>query len=184
MKVVLLYESSEAPATALRDTLVRLCASRGDELRIVDASGAALKPCTGCFGCWIRTPGICIHSSDGGAAFLKKLVDADRFVIASRITWGGYSQRIKGYVDRIIPLSHPYFRKVNGEMHHVRRYPTSAAIFAAGYGALDVLEESTFRDYVDSNRDHSAVDQVRAVCILDEKAPDACAAWLEREVLA
>ena len=184
MKVVLLYESSEAPAAALRDTLVRLCASCGDELRVVDASEAALKPCTGCFGCWIRTPGICIHTADGGAAFLKKLVDADRFVIASRITWGGYSLRIKGYIDRIIPLSHPYFRKENGEMHHVRRYPSSATVFAAGYGALDVLEESTFRDCVSSNRDNVAGNCREAVCIIDDANSDACAFWLEREVLA
>jgi multimeric flavodoxin WrbA len=111
-------------------------------------------------------------------------VDADRFVIASRIVWGGYSGRIKGYVDRIIPLSHPYFRKVNGEMHHVHRYPSSAAIFAAGYGALDSSEESTFRDYVASNRDQSSAARAGAVCILDEKAPDSYVAWLEREVLA
>lgn len=77
--------------------------------------------CIGCFGCWIKTPGACVIS-ERCSTIPCTLAASEEMVIISRMTYGGYSVSMKAVLDRSIPYLLPYFRIVNGEMHHVIRY--------------------------------------------------------------
>ena len=41
----------------------------GPEVRFVDLSALRIAPCTGCFGCWTRTPGRCVIRDDATAVY-------------------------------------------------------------------------------------------------------------------
>ena len=159
MKIAILYESSERQGAALCKAAVRQCSAAGNESVLIDASEEELKACIGCFSCWVKTPGTCIHTKDGGQKFLRNIFDADYFLIISGITWGGYSTGIKYYADRMLPLLHPYFRKLNGEMHHRLRYDKIPLLLTAGFTAGNVEnsadEEKTFRKFTEANRDNT-----------------------------
>jgi multimeric flavodoxin WrbA len=43
-------------------------------------------------------------------------------VILSRVTFGGYSSKVKYAMDRNVPNILPFFIKHKGEMHHPQRY--------------------------------------------------------------
>lgn len=182
MKTALLYDSSDTESTRLFSLLSPSLSGPGMQFVPVDIIGKSLKACIGCFGCWVKTPGDCIHTADGGTGYLRKIFDADHLVILSRITWGTYSTPIKGYCDRMLPLLHPYFRKLNGEMHHKLRYGKLPRILAIGFGARNGAEEETFKRYTESHRNNTGeVDANGTFICSAEYGPDACREWLLKE---
>lgn len=86
----------------------------------------AIAPCTGCFGCWTRTPGECVFE-DASRDIVHSYVCSDVVVYATPVTFGGYSSILKTVIDRImLPVLDPRFTVVGGEVHHrlrYRRYP-------------------------------------------------------------
>jgi len=182
MKIVALYDSTDDRARAIVAALVAACPP--DEFRLAPVDAAEpLEPCIGCFGCWIRTPGVCVHRRDAGAAYLAQLFDADYLAIVSRIRWGGYSAPIKSYADRSIPILHPFFRILNGEMHHKLRYGAAPRILAVGYGAANAAEEATFRALAEAHGDNVGAPGGKNAFISGTDADVAsCAAWIIGEV--
>ena len=85
------------------------------------AAAPAVKPCVGCFGCWLKTPGECVIP-DRGQEFCRLLAKADKFTVVSRCYYGGFSPDVKAVMDRHIGYITPFFQVYEGEMHHVPRY--------------------------------------------------------------
>lgn len=80
-----------------------------------------LKYCTGCWGCWVKTPGIC--SSDEASQVLDKaVINADFVLWASPLKMGYLSQLLKKAMDKHLPLIHPYMEVDQNEAHHLKRY--------------------------------------------------------------
>jgi len=80
-----------------------------------------VKPCVGCFGCWIKTPGKCIIK-DSDSDFAIKMPYTKEVIVISELVFGGLSPNVKAVFDRSIGFILPFFRNINGEMHHVPRY--------------------------------------------------------------
>ncbi len=182
MKTAILYDSADTESARLFSLFSSSLSGPGKRFETVDAASDALKPCIGCFGCWVKTPGHCIHTADGGTGYLRKIFDADHLVILSRITWGTYSVTVKGYCDRMLPLLHPNFRKLNGEMHHRLRYGKLPRILAVGFGARSDAEEETFKRYTESHRNNTGeVDANGTFVCNEENGTEACREWLVKE---
>jgi hypothetical protein len=86
-----------------------------------------VKKCVGCFGCWIRTPGVCAIA-DRAQGFTAKLGKCEELIVVSRLLFGGPSPEIKAFLDRNIPYLLPYFEVEGGVMRHPRRYPDPLSI--------------------------------------------------------
>jgi hypothetical protein len=86
------------------------------ELRAID-----LKGCSGCFGCWVKTPGECVKRDDS-ATVCRAAIAADLLVLASPLIMGFTTALLKRAADQMIPLIHPYFVVEGGEAHHRARY--------------------------------------------------------------
>ncbi len=80
-----------------------------------------IKPCLGCFKCWVQTPGICIID-DYGREVAKKMIQTDNLLYLTSIQFGGYSSELKKALDRSIGLLMPFFRVFHEEIHHETRY--------------------------------------------------------------
>ena len=87
----------------------------------------AIKPCAGCFGCWLKTPGECVIK-DGFDRMGALIHKADEIVVMTRYTYGGFSSFVKNVFDRSIGWVLPYFKIVGKEMHHKKRYPEEKKI--------------------------------------------------------
>ena len=110
-----------------------------------------IAPCLGCFGCWIKTPGICVVDDDGRDV-VRMAVQSDLMVFLSPVTFGGYSSDLKKALDRLIPILSPFFMKAGGEIHHRRRYMRYPSI--VGVGILpqqDGESEQIFKTLVNRN---------------------------------
>ena len=111
-----------------------------------------IKPCRGCFSCWVKTPGCCVIKDDDQEAILHAWADADLIALLTPITFGGYAPELKKAMDRIIPVLLPFFIKVHGETHHPQRYRRRRRLLAIGTQKQDDADsESIFRRLVQRN---------------------------------
>ncbi len=90
-----------------------------------------LAHCLGCFGCWVKTPGLCVEA-DAGRDIAKAIVRSDVTVLFTPVTFGGYSPELKKMVDRFVQLASPFFQMEHGEMHHPPRYAKPPRLVMVG----------------------------------------------------
>ncbi|PUU93068.1 flavodoxin family protein [Halanaerobium sp.] len=110
-----------------------------------------IADCLGCFDCWVKTPGICIID-DYGREVTAKLINSDLLVFLTPVVFGSYSYQLKKALDRMIPLISPYFKKVEGEIHHKKRYSKYPSILAVGLLKKDnEAQTEIFKELVERN---------------------------------
>ena len=80
-----------------------------------------IKYCTGCWSCWLKTPGEC-PLKDEMPKILRSVIHSDLTVFISPVVMGFVNKHIKKASDRFIPLVHPYIEIYENECHHVSRY--------------------------------------------------------------
>ena len=97
-----------------------------DGWEIISDNGS-IKPCVGCFGCWVKEPGECVIK-DGYEKMGALIHRADEIKVISRYTYGGFSSFVKNVFDRSIGWILPYFEIYENEMHHKKRYPEDKPI--------------------------------------------------------
>lgn len=110
-----------------------------------------IAPCTGCFGCWVQSPGVCVID-DAGRTVAEAVIGSDLTVLLTPVTFGGYSAELKSELDRMISLVSPLFTRVKGEVHHRPRYRRYPRMLALGLlEAPHAEEEAVFRRLVERN---------------------------------
>jgi multimeric flavodoxin WrbA len=107
--------------------------------------------CTGCFGCWVQTPGECVIK-DFEENVVRDMVHSDLIIYLTPIMFGGYSSILKKALDRQIGRVLPYFVKVNGEVHHSKRYEKQQSLLSIGLlDKHDAEKEEIFKTLVARN---------------------------------
>jgi len=77
-----------------------------------------IKPCRGCFNCWLKTPGICSQMDDM-QWLIPKMRDADVLVYATPLYSYGINGQMKNLIDRMIVLAEPFMEVVEGRSRHI-----------------------------------------------------------------
>jgi multimeric flavodoxin WrbA len=95
--------------------------------------------CFGCFGCWLKTPSLCVMH-DGAEAVGKKLLCCNELIIISKNLYGGFSKNIKNVLDRSISFALPFFAVRNKEQHHQLRYKNNGKLKACIYNSNEIPE--------------------------------------------
>ena len=123
----------------------------GDEGQIIILNGDEIRPCIGCFNCWMKTPGLCVMTDDCANKVAGEEIRSNVVIFLSKITYGSYSYDIKSFLDRSIGNISPFFEIVNGEMHHKMRYDKFPVTITIGYGNCTSEERKTFRTLANRN---------------------------------
>lgn len=90
----------------------------GAETENVFLAHKNIRPCLGCFACWVKTPGKCAIKDDM-AELLPKMIASDIVVFATPLYVDNVSGMMKQFMDRMIPVADPYFEKdAGGECRH------------------------------------------------------------------
>lgn len=140
---LVIHDLSEEAWEAVR------AAYEGDQ--IISDRGC-IRPCTGCFSCWSRTPGQCVQR-DGYENMGAWIHRASEVVVISRCTCGGFSGFVKNVFDRSLAYVLPQFEIINDETHHMKRYAEEKPFTFVFYG----------RDLGPEEKE-SACRYVKAVC--------------------
>lgn len=114
----------------------------------LDLTTMNVKDCTGCWSCWWKTPGRCIHNDLD--EFYHQYVTAERAIFFAKVTKGFVSGNLKTLFDRMIPLYLPYVTYTTGESMHVPRYDAYPDIEFYYEGRFETdAERAIFADYID-----------------------------------
>ncbi|HBA63937.1 MAG TPA: flavoprotein [Lachnospiraceae bacterium] len=137
----------------LREQAELFIPPQDEETKIIYEKGR-IHPCTGCFGCWLQTPGTCVMK-DGYHKMGKELSRCDELMIVSRCVYGGFSPFVKNVLDRSIGYVLPEFEIRNGEMHHALRYSNTIRMRVLFYGSdIAEWEKETARRIVEANAEN------------------------------
>ena len=109
-------------------------ADAGHTVTTLNLRDLNLKGCSGCFGCWVKTPGECVKHDDS-AQVCRAVINSSLTVLASPLAMGFTTALLKRATDQMIPLIHPYFIVQGGEVDHRARYasyPAFGLLLGAG----------------------------------------------------
>lgn len=108
----------------------------GAETENIFLAHKKIHPCTGCYTCWLKTPGQCAIRDDMDE-LLPKLGGSDLVVFATPLYVDNVTGIMKNFMDRMIPTAEPYFEKdAGGECRHridVEKVPKIAVISNCGF---------------------------------------------------
>jgi multimeric flavodoxin WrbA len=139
-------------ANAISDYLIESLKAKGHEVDVMILRNEQIGACLGCFGCWLKTPGECVIH-DAGSDLPKKVIQSDLVFLVTPVTFGMYSSELKKALDRFpCPILLPFFKKINGEIHHAPRYDKYPTLVAIGLlPNSDEESENTFTALVARN---------------------------------
>ncbi len=113
----------------------------------LDLNKTRVKDCTGCWSCWLKTPGRCIYNDLD--EFYKAYLDAEKVVIFAKVSQGFISGNLKTLFDRMIPLFLPYISYKTGESMHLPRYEKYPDIEVYYQGEFASIEDKKiYEDYI------------------------------------
>ncbi len=132
-------------------------------LKIISFRGQPIKPCLGCWNCWLKTPGRCAIK-DQMAETYSAYVISDTVILLMDTAQGFINHNAKAYLDRTIPHYHPYIEIVDGECHHVARYERYPDLaFYYDTAGLSKQEEQVIEDYLYRTAFHFRSDAYRII---------------------
>jgi len=89
----------------------------GMEVKEIMLVKQKINHCIGCFTCWTKTPGKCVHRDDMDI-LLPKIRNTDLIVYAIPLYVFSVPGIVKDFLDRQIPLVEPYLVKKDGITSH------------------------------------------------------------------
>ena len=134
----------------------------GAETEVIYLKNKEIKHCLGCFTCWTKTPGVCVHKDDM-PALLEKVKEADVMVFATPLYIFTVSGLMKDFLDRRLPMAQPFIVQRGDHFTHPPRYPNGdpvryVLISNAGFPERHHFSglEETFRRFVDASNSELA----------------------------
>ena len=109
-----------------------------------------IRPCCGCFGCWIKTPGQCVLK-DRYSVLPVQLAKSSGLITICQGTYGGLNPFVKNVLDRSIGYLHPNFTIRGREMHHQMRYRHLIQWDAWFYGEMSERERQLAEKLIRAN---------------------------------
>ena len=147
MKVLALNSSprtgGESKTEIMLNSFVGGMRQAGAEVEVVDLSDKKIKYCSGCFTCWTKTPGTCIHQDDMSRELFPKWLDADLVVYASPLYHFTVNAEMKAFIERTLPVLEPFLLQNNGRTYHPLRdkHPKVAILSVAGFPDETVFDQ-------------------------------------------
>jgi putative NADPH-quinone reductase len=116
----------------------------GADTETVYLSKMNIKYCTGCFNCWIVTPGKCIYrDKDDMLGLLQSWKGVDVMIWATPVYIDGVSAQLKTMMDRMLPGALPYIdASEEGHSQHPSRRKAKEKkklllMSTCGFGEID-----------------------------------------------
>lgn len=118
-------KGSRSNTAVVVQAFLRGIAQTGAETEEVYLAEKAIHQCTGCFSCWFKTPGRCVHNDDM-PALLAQYRAADMVCFATPVYTWNMTALLKNYVDRLAPLKSPLLTQSGGDFDLQDTQPKTA----------------------------------------------------------
>jgi FMN-dependent NADH-azoreductase len=141
------FKSSKS--ALLLETFLNGMSEAGADVEIIHLKNKKIKKCVGCFGCWVSTPGKCLHNDDMSSEIFDKWVSSDIVVYSTPLFYHHMNSEMSRFIERLLPASKPFFEK-NGDMttHPYRDERTPKAVWISVCGFPNISEFDVFSNYI------------------------------------
>ncbi len=147
MKVLSLNSSprkgGQSKTELMLNHLVEGMQEAGAGVEVVNLREKKIKNCTGCFTCWTKTPGTCIHKDDMTAELFPRWLESDLVVYATPLYHYTLNAEMKAFLERTLPVLEPFFEQRGSRtVHPLRHTPPDAVVLSvAGFIELEVFDQ-------------------------------------------
>jgi len=124
----------------------------GAKVEIVNLREKTIKNCIGCFTCWTKTPGKCIHKDDMTNELFPKWLKSDLVVYATPLYCHIMNGAMSTFRERTLPAAQPFFELSDGKTFHPLRHKVPAAVWLSVCGFPEESEFEVLSDYVNRTR--------------------------------
>jgi multimeric flavodoxin WrbA/putative sterol carrier protein len=123
--------------------LVKGMREAGAGVEVVDLRKKRVKHCIGCFTCWTKTPGVCVHKDDMTNELFPKWRDSDLVIYATPLYHFTLNATMKAFIERTLPFLEPYLKDRGGETSHPVRFNHPKVVFlsVAGFPEISVFAQ-------------------------------------------
>ena len=139
MKILALNSSPrtdrESKTALMLGHLVAGMRDAGADVEVVNLREKKVNHCIGCYTCWTKTPGVCIHNDDMTNELFPKWLASDLVVYGSPLYIHTVNGIMKTFIERILPVALPFLERSDGKTHHPRRhkFPAAVVLSVAGF---------------------------------------------------
>ena len=114
----------------------------GAEVDVVHLRKKKINYCIGCFTCWTKTPGECLHKDDMTRELFPAFIQSDLVVYATPLYHYTVNAQMKTFIERTLPILQPFFKMTGeGTRHPLRHEPPKAVwVSVAGFPEDSVFE--------------------------------------------
>jgi len=155
MKVFAINSSArvggESKTEFILNHLIKGMKEEGAEVEVVNIFKKKINYCIGCFTCWTKTPGECIHRDDMSKELFPKYMASDLCIMATPLFHYTVNANLKTFIERTLPFAQPFFEFKNGVTRHPLRQvpPPLVALSVAGFPEYSVFEQlSAYMNYL------------------------------------
>ena len=147
MKVMAINSSPRGEKTSrtflMLDSLIKGMQEAGAEVKMVHLRDKQIRHCIGCFTCWTKTPGTCVHKDDMTNELLPEWLASDLCVYATPLYHFTVNADMKNFIERTLPILEPFFVKRGGKTTHpMRQIPPGAVMLSvAGFPEPSVFSQ-------------------------------------------
>jgi multimeric flavodoxin WrbA/putative sterol carrier protein len=147
MKVLALNSSPRAGGQSKTELmlthLVKGMQDAGAEVQIVHLREKTVRHCAGCFTCWTKTPGICIHKDDMTKELYPSWLESDLVVYATPLYHFHMNATMKAFIERTLPCLEPFFQEGEDRTHHPlrTRHPKMVFLSVAGFPEEAIFDQ-------------------------------------------
>jgi multimeric flavodoxin WrbA/putative sterol carrier protein len=147
MKILALNSSprgdGQSKTGLMLSALVDGMRAAGAEVEVVSLSEKSIKPCAGCFSCWTKTPGNCIHKDDMSRELFPRWLESDLVIYASPLYHYTVNSEMKAFIERTLPALEPFFIPTESRTYHPQRSqaPRVVMLSVAGFPEDSVFDQ-------------------------------------------
>jgi len=125
------------------DALVEGMRDAGAEVDTIHLRQKTIKNCVGCYTCWTKTPGICVHKDDMTVELFPKWLGADIAIYATPLYYFTVNAAMKAFMERTLPVIEPFLHRTGeGTDHPLRQKPPEAVVLSvAGFPEPSVFAQ-------------------------------------------
>ena len=152
-----LRTGGESKSELLLSHLVEGMRQADAEVEVINLREYDVKYCLGCFSCWTKTPGVCIHKDDMSKTLYPKWLESDIVIYATPLFHRSFTAPLKAFIERTLPSSMPYLEAKNDRTGHPPRvkFPNFVVLSVAGFPELEEFQLLSDLAQYNFNTSHS-----------------------------
>jgi multimeric flavodoxin WrbA len=128
----------------------------GAKVEVVNLRKKEIKNCIGCFTCWTKTPGKCLHKDDMTNELFPKWLEADLVVYATPLYYHFINATMSTFLERTLPAIQPFFKRSEGKTYHPLRQKIPSIVLLSVCGFPEESEFDALSEFLNRTRHKDA----------------------------